>query len=160
MPAAERNGLDGVPAAGSRSGPDKLSIVVFSGDFDRIHYALVMAAGAAASNTPVTLFFTMWASRALGKALPDGSPGWTLLKCSDGRTARRLNDGFKTQGLGHFEELLEACVALGVTFMVCEMGMKALGIEASGLRPDVPVTTGGVVTFLADASATGGMLFI
>ncbi len=147
-------------AVEGRSGPDKLSIVVFSGDFDRIHYALVMAAAAIASNTPVTLFFTMWAGRALEKPLSDGSPAWTRLKCSDGRTSRRVNDSFKAQGVGSFEELLEACVALGVTFMVCEMGLKALGMDPDGLRPDVPVAKGGVVTFLADASKSGGMLFI
>lgn len=147
-------------SAADKQSPDHLSIVVFSGDFDRIHYALVMAAAAVASNTPVTMFFTMWAGRALEKPLPDGSPAWTRLKCSDGRTARRLNESFKTNNVAAFEDLLEACVALGVTFMVCEMGLKALGMDPDHLRPDVPVAKGGVVTFLADASKTGGMLFI
>lgn len=147
-------------SAAERHSPDKLSIVVFSGDFDRIHYALVMAAAAVASNTPVTLFFTMWAGRALEKPLADGSPAWTRLKCSDGQGAKAMDDGFKAKGVGSFEELLEACVALGVTVMVCEMGLKALGMDPDGLRPDVPVAKGGVVTFLADASKTGGMLFI
>jgi peroxiredoxin family protein len=149
-----------MPAAEGRSGPDKLSIVVFSGDFDRIHYALVMAAAAVASNTPATLFFTMWAGRALEKPLPDGSPAWTRLKAGDGTGARAMDDGFKARGVGSFEELLEACVALGVTVMVCEMGLRALGLEPADLRPDIPVATGGVVSFLADASKTGGMLFI
>lgn len=147
-------------SVGERSGPDKLSIVVFSGDFDRIHYALVMAAAAVASNTPVTLFFTMWAGRALEKPLADGRPAWTRLKCSDGAAAAAMDDGFKAKGVGSFEELLEACVALGVTVMVCEMGLKALGMDPDGLRPDVPVAKGGVVTFLADASRAGAMLFV
>lgn len=147
-------------SAAERTSPDKLSIAVFSGDFDRIHYALVMAAAAVASNTPVTLFFTMWAGRALEKPLTDGSPAWVRLKCSDGQGAKAMDDGFKAKGVGSFEELLEACVTLGVTFMVCEMGLKALGMDPDGLRPDVPVAKGGVVTFLADASKTGGMLFI
>jgi intracellular sulfur oxidation DsrE/DsrF family protein len=56
--------------------------------------------------------------------------------------------------------LLEACVALGVTVMVCEMGVRALGMDPDGLRPDIPVAKGGVVTFLADASRTGAMLFV
>ncbi|SVC25743.1 uncharacterized protein METZ01_LOCUS278597, partial [marine metagenome] len=34
---------------------EKLSIIVFSGSFDRVHYALATAAAAAATNTPVTL---------------------------------------------------------------------------------------------------------
>lgn len=152
--------VEGLGSAAERSGPDKLSIVVFSGDFDRIHYALVMAAAAVASNTPVTLFFTMWAGRALETPLADGSPGWSRLKCSDGSLAADMDAGFKAKGVGSFEELLDACVALGVTVMVCEMGLKALGMNPDGLRPDVPVTKGGVVTFLADASKTGAMLFV
>ncbi|CAA7615352.1 conserved hypothetical protein [Candidatus Terasakiella magnetica] len=149
-----------MPAAEIKTSPDKLSIVVFSGDFDKIHYALVMAAAAVATNTPVTLFFTMWAGRVLEKPLGDGSPAWSRLRCSDGTSAAEMDAGFQAKGIGSFEELLEACVALGVTIMVCEMGLKALGMDADTLRPDVPVAKGGVVTFLADASKTGVMLFI
>lgn len=135
---------------------DKLSIVVFSGDFDRVHYALVMAAAAVASNTPVTVFFTMWAGRALEK-----DQGWKRLRVSDGSmTAEAMDAQFKAKGVGTFEELLDACVALGVTFMVCEMGLKALCMDPDGLRDDVPVQGGGVVTFLADASKDGAMVFV
>lgn len=125
---------------------DKLSLVVFSGDFERVHYALAMAAGAAASNRAVTLFFTMGAARALvdWRTLPGAAADESLL----------------AKGLAGFEELLEACVALGVTVMVCEMGLRAAGIDAASLRSDVPVTAGGIVTFLADASANGAMLFV
>jgi peroxiredoxin family protein len=108
-----------------------------------------------ASNTPVTLFFTMWAGRALEK-----DHGWTRMKCSDGRTALEMDAQFTSRNVARFEELLEACVALGVTFMVCEMGLKALGQDADDLRPDVPVQKGGVVTFLADSSKHGSMLFV
>lgn len=143
-----------MPAA-DKTSPDKLSIVVFSGDFDKIHYALVMAAAAVASNTPVTLFFTMWAGRALER-----DQAWRRLKCSDGSGAADLDARFQDRNVADFETLLDACVALGVTFMVCEMGLKALGMDPDDLRPDVPVAKGGVVTFLADASKDGGMIFV
>lgn len=144
-----------------RTGPDKLSIVVFSGAFDRVHYALVMAAAAVASNTPVTLFFTMWAGRALEKPVADGTPAWHRLPISEGAgSAAEMDASFRQRGVAGFEELLEACVLLGVKFMVCEMGLKALGMDPDGLRPDVPVAKGGVVTFLADASRDGSMLFV
>lgn len=143
-----------MPAA-DKTSPDKLSIVVFSGDFDKVHYALVMASAAVASNTPVTLFFTMWAGRAL-----EQDQGWRRMKCSDGGTAEAMDAGFKAKNLADFETLLDACVALGVTFMVCEMGLKALGMDPDSLRPDVPVAKGGVVTFLADAHKDGAILFI
>lgn len=125
---------------------DKLSLVVFSGDFDRVHYALAMAAAAAATNRPVTLFFTMGAARAL--------VDWRTLP---GAVA---DDDLRAKGLAGFDELLDACVALGATIMVCEMGLKALGIDPASLRTDLPVTPGGIVTFLADASKDGGMLFL
>ncbi|MBY0431972.1 MAG: DsrE family protein [Rhodospirillales bacterium] len=137
------------------SPPDKLSIVVFSGTFERVHYALVMAAAAAASNTPVTLFFTMGGAKAL--LAPDL---WRGMPSEDGRPAGDLDHDFQTRGVAGFEELLSACVALGVTVMVCEMGLRALNLHAGSLRPDVPVSEGGVVSFLADASRDGGMLFV
>ncbi|OJX77402.1 DsrE/DsrF/DrsH-like family protein [Magnetospirillum sp. 64-120] len=143
-----------MPAA-EKSSPSKLSIVVFSGDFDKVHYALVMASAAVASNTPVTLFFTMWAGRALER-----DHGWQRMKCADGTAAKAMDDQFKAKNVADFETLLEACVALDVTFMVCEMGLKALGMDADALRPDIPIEKGGVVTFLADASKDGAMLFI
>ncbi|MGE4280167.1 MAG: DsrE/DsrF/DrsH-like family protein [Magnetospirillum sp.] len=143
-----------MPAA-DKTSPDKLSIVVFSGDFDKVHYALVMASAAVASNTPVTLFFTMWAGRAL-----ESDHGWKRMKCSDGSGAETMDAQFKSNNVADFETLLEACVALGVTFMVCEMGLKALGMDIEALRHDVPISKGGVVTFLADASKNGAMVLV
>lgn len=135
--------------------PDKLSIVVFSGLFERVHYALVMASAAIATNKPVTLFFTMGAARALLK-----HSGWLRLSCDEAGSALAMDEMFKQRGIGSFEELLSACVSLGVRFQVCEMGLKALGIEKEELRPDVPLSLGGVVTFLSDASQDGAMLFV
>ena len=146
------------PAADAR--PDKLSLVLFSGSFDKVHYALAMAAAALAVNTPVTLFFTMGATRAL-LAEDDKGPGWRhLLPAEDGLDALIADAALTAKGLGGFEELLSACTALGAQVMVCEMGVRALGLEFSQLRPDVDVTPGGLVTFLGDASKTEAMLFI
>lgn len=124
--------------------PDKLSIIVHSGDYDRVHYALVMASAAAATGKPVTLFFTMQGTRAL-------TPGW-----ADAGKEKAYTD----KGIGTFEELLTACVELEVTFMVCEMGRHAVDLTPADLRTDVPVAEGGAVTFLNDASRDGAMLFV
>lgn len=124
--------------------PDKLSIIVFSGDYARVHYALVMASAAAATGKPVTLFFTMEATRAL-------TPGW----------ADPNNEAeYAGKGIGTFEELLSACIELDVTFMVCEMGRRASNVDVTDFRDDIPVAEGGAVTFMADASRHGAMLFI
>lgn len=148
---------DSAPRAAS---PDKLSIVVFSGDFERIHYALVMASGAAAIGKKATLFFTMEACRALARPGSDGLPAWRSLPAAGGMRGGDADDGFAARRVATFEELLAACVELGVRFLVCEMGLRAIGLAREDLRDDVPVEEGGVVTFLGDASADGAMLFV
>jgi peroxiredoxin family protein len=141
--------------------PDKLSAVVFSGTFEKVHYALVMAASAAAIGRPATLFFTMDAIRALLADGDDQQPSWRRLPSEQGQVdGGNVDDGFGARGVATFEELLLSCVELGVKFMVCEMGLRAIDIERSALRDDVPVEEGGVVTFLNDASSGGAMLFI
>lgn len=141
--------------------PEKLSIVVFSGDFDKVHYALVMASAAAATDTPVTLLFTMEAARCLLRPGADNVPSWTVQPTSSGlETGADLDDTFKDRGIADFETLLSACIELGVRFMVCEMGLKALDMNRNDLRADVPFDVGGVVTFLNDARKNGAVVFI
>ena len=131
-------------------GPDKLSIIVFDGRFDRVHYALVMASAAAATSRAATLFFT-------GHALPALAPGgWRRLQGDPEAT----NAGFKKKGVADFESLLEACRDLGVRFIACEMGLRAAGISEADLDRDLPIEIAGVVTFLGDAPKTGAMVFI
>ncbi len=131
-------------------GPDKLSIIVFDGRFDRVHYALVMASAAAATNRAATLFFT-------GHALPALAPGgWRRLQGESEAT----NADFRKKGVADFEALLEACRDLGVRFIACEMGLRAAGLTEKDLDPDLPIEVAGVVTFLGDASKTGTIMFI
>src|SRR5262249_60654690 len=56
----------------------------------------------------------------------------------------------RERGVGDFETLLSACVELGARFIVCEMGLRSLGIDRSGLRTDVPFTVAGIVTLLEE----------
>ena len=114
-----------------------LSIIVRSGKYEDVHYALALAAAAVAVNKPAVLFFTMAGIRALGGP-PPGLEDW-------GRDA--LN---RQRGVGDFETLLQACVELGARFIVCEMGLRSLGIDRASLRGDVPFTVAGIVTLLEE----------
>ena len=124
--------------------PDKLSLIIQSGDYDRVHYALVMASAALAVGKPVTLFFTMAATRAL-------TAGWA----DDARET-----AFAADGLATFEELLSACSELDATFMVCELGLRAEMLSREDLRGDIRITDGSAVSFLTDASDKGAMLYV
>jgi len=146
--------------------PDRLSLIVYSGTFERVHYALVLASAAAAVGIPATLFFTMEACRALLAPGDDGAPAWRKLPAGEGEDAERghsagaVDDRNTARGVAGFDELLSACAELGVRFMVCEMGLRAKGLTRESLRTDLPIEEGGVVTFLNDASRAGAMLFI
>ena len=107
-----------------------VSIIVRNGDYESAHYALALASAALAVNKPAVLFFTMGGLRAL-TGLPPGLDEW-------GRDA--IN---KERGVGDFETLLQACVELGAKFIVCEMGLRSLGIAREQLRGDVPFTIAG-----------------
>ena len=138
---------------------ERLSIVLYDGHFDKVHYGLAMASSAAAIDIPVTLFFTMSACHGL---LPD----WRDMPISPGQEIEARESGgtmdarFAQQKIATYEELLSACVELDVTFMVCEMGLRARDLSADDLRQDVPVTPGGLVTFLSGAAHHGNIVFI
>ena len=147
----------------------RLSVVVYDGHFDKIHYALAMASSAAALDMPVTLFFTMDACAALMIGPHDRQPRWHALPVSgadgagtsaDVTAGIDMDNRFRAQKIATFEDLLAACVELGVTFMVCEMGLKARNLSADELRTDIPVEPGGLVTFLSNATKDGSIVFI
>lgn len=114
-----------------------LSLIIRSGDYESVHYALALASAALAVNKPAVLFFTMKGLRALAGP-PPGLDDW-------GRDAL-----MRERGIGDFETLLQACVELGGRFIVCEMGLRALGIDRSTLRTDIPFTVAGIVTLLEE----------
>jgi Uncharacterized conserved protein len=141
--------------------PARLSIIVFSGDFPRVHYALALASAAAATNMPATLFFTMGAIHALRRADGQGNPGWHRLSPGEaGLPPAEGERAFMAKGVATFSELLSACAELGVAFMVCEMGLRAEGLTAADLRTDIPYVEGGIVSLLAAAGEKGQVLFI
>jgi peroxiredoxin family protein len=138
---------------------DGLGLVVFSGGFDRVHYALVMASAAAATSRETTLFFAGRAVTALAAPDEAGRPGWHRLDpADDGSSPAERDAGFAARGIGGFDELLEACVALGVRVLACEMALRAAGMEEARLREDVPVVRTGVVTLLNETP--GRLLFV
>jgi peroxiredoxin family protein len=133
---------------------ERLSVLLLSGTFDRAHYALSIASTAAALERPATLFVTLAATRALLAKDGQGRPGWAALPLSAEVADPDVGDGAaldarnRARGVAGFEELLEACVALGVEIMVCEMGLRALDLEMHALRKDVPIREGGLATLL------------
>lgn len=143
-------------------GPGPLRVLLLSGTFERAHYALALASTAAALDRPVTLFVTLAGARAFLAEGVDGRPGWAGLPLGAELAEPGLPDGealdarYRARGIGGFEELLESCGALGVEIMVCEMGLRGLGLDPARLRRDLPIRAGGLATLLTK----GGQLVV
>jgi len=118
-------------------GEGGVSVILRAGDYESAHYALALASAALAVNKPAVLFFTMAGIRALSGPPP----------ALDDWRRDQLN---RERGVGDFETLLSACVELGARFIVCEMGLRSLGIDVKSLRGDVPFTVAGIVTLLEE----------
>ncbi|MGY9056677.1 MAG: hypothetical protein ACKVGZ_13940 [Alphaproteobacteria bacterium] len=125
-----------------------LGIIIQSGAVDRVHYALLFAAGAAAVGRPVTLFFTMAGCRCFGGVSQ-------LLPSGDGRQPTAYDSDLLAKGIAGFEELWESLEALDACFQACDSGLHASDVTA----PDSVKITG-VVGFLSDVGATAQLLYV
>lgn len=167
----------GAPSAGAGVRRKGATVVVFSGEMDKVMAALVIANGAAAMGGTVTLFFTFWGINALrrerpvavagksvldrmfGRMLPRGLGALPLSKMNFGGVGRRLmTRQMAAKQLPNLPGLLGAARLAGVRLVVCTMSMEAMGIRAEELIDGVEF--GGVADYLASAETSGTNLFV
>ena len=137
----------------------KVSIVVFSGDFDKLFAAYVIATGAAASNMDVTMFHTFWGLRALKKDVSTGKSlfGRMIGKIYGGEInkANPSKYGFGGMGRWMFKKMMKAkkiatlpelrqmALDLGVKFYGCQMSMDVMEIPKESLMDETHECVGG-----------------
>jgi NADPH-dependent 2,4-dienoyl-CoA reductase/sulfur reductase-like enzyme/peroxiredoxin family protein/TusA-related sulfurtransferase/rhodanese-related sulfurtransferase len=156
---------------------DGVSLVVFSGDLDKAMASLIIANGALAMGSKVTVFFTFWGLNLLRKsdaltpkkALIDAAFGLMLPK-GVGRANRLTNMNFLGVGgrlmrkvmrdkrVDDPSDLLASLVSGGATLVACQMSMDVMGLRREELIDAVEI--GGVATFLEAARQSGTTLFI
>ncbi|MEO8558080.1 MAG: DsrE family protein [Rhodospirillales bacterium] len=142
------------------SGLTGLSLIVLSGEFSRVHYALSMAAAAAAIDRKAILFFTNHALYALAKGDAAG-PGWHRLEADAAGKSATLQDGeLRGKGVAGFAELFDACIELDVRIIACEMGLRAVGLTPADLRPELKTEIAGLVTLYAGTSSDAQLVVI
>lgn len=152
---------------------DKATIVVFSGDFDRLIAAFIIASGAAAMGTEVQLFFTFWGLHALRtartfkhKTLPEKllsamlpvGPGGTSKMNMLGIGPKFFKYIMKQRNVETLEDLIETAKDLEVKLVACQMSMGIMGISADELMDGVEF--GGVAAYLGEACESRVTLFI
>lgn len=154
----------------------KKTIVVFSSDFDKVMAAFVIANGALAMGSEVTLFFTFWGLNALRKKncppvqknmiesmfgfmMPRGAEKLSLSKMNMGGMGLRMIKGImKKKNVASLSELIASAQASGVRLVACTMSMDLMGIKQEELIDGVE--TGGVAMYLQHAESGNVNLFI
>jgi peroxiredoxin family protein len=155
---------------------NKLSMVVFSGDMDKVMAAFIIATGAAASGMEVCMFFTFWGLKAIQK--PHSSSGKGLFGRMlsvmnrgglDAIGPSRLNMGgmgrwmfkkmMKAKGVATLPELYDLAVELGVKMMPCQMSMDVMEFDPKIFRDNTTPPVG-VASFIEEAAESKATLFI
>jgi len=156
----------------------KKTIILFSGEFDKVMAALIIANGAAAMGDDVTIFCTFWGLNILrkpekvasgakkstlqsmfGKMMPKGTKHLGLSKMNfAGAGAPMMRKATKDAGGMSLEELFDSAREQGVKFVACTLSMDILGFTAEELIDDVEYE--GVAAYLAKADEANVNLFI
>lgn len=156
---------------------DRATIVVFSGDLDKVLASFVIATGAAAAGLETSMFFTFWGLCALKKAgapspggrtlkekmfavmTPSGSKALGVSRMNFfGVGAMMLRSMMKEKGIASLEELMDIAKDLGIKIIACTMSMDAMGVSKDELCDNLEY--GGVATYMADACRSKVTLFI
>ena len=157
---------------------DQLSMVVFSGDLDRLLAAFIIATGAAAMYERVVMFFTFWGipamrdankhiqkadlmAKTFGQMLPKGAGRLKLSKMNmAGLGTMMMKHLMKTKGVMSLEDLMKTAADFGVEIVICEMSMNLMGFKSEELIDYPNITLAGVAKFLQEAGKSKGTLFI
>lgn len=153
----------------------KCSIIVFSGDMDKVMAAFLIATTAAAMDMETTMFFTFWGLKAVQKGTPTGKGlfGKMLSFMNRGGIERlgpsRLNFGgmgrwmfnkmMKDKNVTTLPELRQMAIDLDVKFLACLMSMDVMEISPDDLIDEVEDVVG-AATYIAEAQDADISLFI
>jgi peroxiredoxin family protein len=159
----------------TRTVGNRATMVVFSGDLDKVLASLVIATGAAAMGMEVSMFFTFWGLSALKKErriagkkplemafsamTPGGLSTLGVSKMNfGGAGAWMLRKMMKDAEIATAEELFAMAKEAGVRLVACTMSMDVMGVKEGELVDGVEL--GGVATYLGDAADSKVTLFI
>ncbi|MDN4476121.1 FAD-dependent oxidoreductase [Demequina sp. SYSU T00192] len=171
-----KGGVEPVQTGKAAGGRNKTSMVVFSGDLDKVLAAFIIANGAVAMGDEVSMFFTFWGLNALrrtdppkrdksmmdtmfGAMMPRGAEKLTLSQMHmAGAGTAMIKNVMKQNDVPSLPELIKSAQDGGARLLGCTMTMDLLGMSQSDLLDGVELA--GVATFLGEANESGTTLFI
>lgn len=137
---------------------EKLTVVVHSGDMDKIYSTLIIANGALSMGMEASLFFTFWGLQRLQKGGLEKGPLSKMHFLGIGKSMikKRMNRA----NLTSLEKLIRDFIELGGKIIACEMTMEIMGIKKEDLREDLITDYGAVGTYIQEAKESTINLFI
>ena len=137
---------------------NKATIVVHSGDYDKLYSALIIANGALSMGMEASMFFTFWGLQRLKKGQLDKGP---LSKMNMGGLGKwMIKRRMRKRNVVSLNKLLADFIELGGTLMACDMTMDIMGVRQEDLREDLISDYCGVGSFLQEARESTITLFI
>lgn len=139
-------------------GKNKVSIVVHSGDMDKVYSALIIGNGALAMGMEVSLFFTFWGLQRLKKGGLEKGPlsKMHMLGLGKWMVKRKM----KASNVQPLDKMLDDFVELGGKIWACDMTMDIMGIKMEDLRTDIISNYCAVGTYIDWARESAITLFI
>ena len=154
---------------------DKIALIVFSGELDKVLASFVIATGAAALGQEVSMFFTFWGLSVLKKKgsladkslfqkmmavmSPDNTTELPVSKMNYfGVGAKMLRKMMQDKNVDSLEDMIALAKEMGVTMLACEMSRDVMGIHDDELMDGFEIA--GVATFLGESLRSRTNLFI
>jgi len=137
---------------------EKLTIVVHSGDMDKIYSALIIATGALSMGMEASLYFTFWGLQRLQKGGLEKGPLSKMHMLGIGKSMikQRMNKA----NVSSLERLMQDFKELGGKIIACDMTMEIMGIKKEDLREDLITECGAIGTYIQEARESTINLFI
>ena len=137
---------------------DKATIIVHSGDMDKIYSALIIGNGALAMGMEASLFFTFWGLMRLKKGGLEKGPLSKMHLLGLGKWM--IKGRMKKANVASLEKLFKDFLELGGKVIACDMTMEIMGVKPDDLRQDLITECGAVGTFIQEARESKVSLFI
>ena len=137
---------------------DRTTIVVHSGDMDKIYRALTIANGALSMGMETSLYFTFWGLERLKKGgLEKGSLSRMNMM---GLGKMIIKDRIKKANVVSLERLINDFKELGGKIIACEMTMEIMRVKKEDLRQDLIDDYDAVGRYINEARESKITLFI
>jgi len=137
---------------------EKATIIVHSGDMDKIYSALIVANGALSMGMDASLFFTFWGLERLKKDELDKGPLSKMNMLGLGR--KMIKSRMEKSNVASLEKLIQDYKELGGKIIACEMTMEIMGVKKEELHQELIDDYGAVGTYIQEARDSKITLFI